>query len=101
MGPIYTRLARAHLFLRRHEEAVKWARQSIHNQAFNWPSPAYLASALGHLDRLDEARRALDEMNDLRPGISIEFVREHTPLTDSGYMDHLLDGLRKAGLAEN
>jgi adenylate cyclase len=101
IGPIYTRLASAHLFLQRHEVAVKWARQSIRNQASNWPTRAYLASALAHLDRLDEARRALDEMNEIKPGITIEFVRQHTPVTDTGYMDHLLDGLRKAGLPAN
>ena len=101
IGPIYIRLASAHLFLQRHEEAVKWARQSIRTQAFNWPSPAYLASALAHLDRLDEARRSLDVMNEIKPGITIEFVRAHTVVTDTGYMEHFLDGLRKAGLPEN
>jgi adenylate cyclase len=100
IGPIYTRLASAHLFLQRHEEAVKWARQNIRNQAFNWPSPAYLASALAHLDRLDEARSALDVMNEIKPGITIEFIRAHTVVIDSGYMDHFLDGLRKAGMPE-
>ena len=101
IGPIYTRLARAHLFLGRHEEAVKWTRQTIRDQSFNWPTRAYLTSALAHLDRLDEAQHALDELNILEPGITIEFVREHTPLIDTGYMNHFLDGLRKAGLPEN
>ena len=100
-GLIYTRMARAHLFLQRHEEAVKWARRSIRNRAFNWPTLAYFASALAHLDRLDEAHRALDEMNEREPGITVAFVRERTPVTDTGYMDHFLDGLRKAGLPEN
>ena len=107
MGPTYARMARAHLFLRRHEEAVKWARQGMRYQAFNWPIFANLASALAHLDRLDEARRVLNEMNERDamnehgPGITVAFVREHTPVTDTGYMNHLLDGLRKAGLPEN
>ncbi len=101
MGPNYGRMSRAHLFLRRHEEAVKWARQGMRHQAFNWPIFANLASALAHLDRLDEACRVLEEMNERDPGITVAFVREHTPVTDSGYMDHLLDGLRKAGLPEN
>ena len=101
MGPNYGRMSRALLSLRRHEEAVKWARQGMRYQAFNWPIFASLAAALAHLDRLDEAGRVLEEMNERDPGITVGFVREHTPVTDTGYMNHLLDGLRKAGLPEN
>ena len=78
----------------------------MRHQAHNWPIYANLASALAHLDRLDEARRAIDAMNERDAmnehgqGLTIAFIREHTPVTDIGYMDHLLDGLRKAGLPE-
>jgi hypothetical protein len=72
----------------------------MRNRAFNWPLLANLASALAHLDRLDEARHALDEMNEHEAGITVEFVRAHTAVSDTGYMNHFLDGLRKAGLPE-
>jgi adenylate cyclase len=98
MGPNYARLARAHLFLQMHEEAVKYSRQGIRHHGVSWPIFANLASALAHLDRLDEARGALNEMNEREPGITVAFVREHTPATNASYMDHFLDGLRKAGL---
>ena len=101
IGPTYSRMARTHLFLRRHEEAVNWARQALRHQNTNWPLNSNLVSALAHLDRLDEARSALDELEKRRPGIMIEFIRTHTTVTDPGYMEHLLDGLRKAGLPEN
>ncbi len=100
IGPTYARMARAHLFLQRHEEAVNWARQGMRRHGINWPIFANLTSALAHLDRLDEARRALDEVNERVPGITVAFIREHTPVTDTGYMDHFLNGLRKAGVPE-
>ncbi len=100
IGPTYSRMARTHLFLRRHEEAVKWARQALLHININWPLISNLVSALAHLDRQDEARSALDEMENHRPGITIGFIRAHSTVTDPGYMDHLLDGLRKAGLPE-
>ena len=49
---------------------------------------------------MDDARRALDEMQKFEPGITIGFVRDHTTVTHSDYIDHLIDGLRKAGLPE-
>jgi len=107
IGPTYARLARAYLFLQRHQETVKWAQQGMRHQAHNWPIYASLVSALAHLDRLDEARRVIGEMNKrddmIEHGqeLTVAFIREHTPVTDTGYMEHLLDGLRKAGLPEN
>jgi hypothetical protein len=41
-------------------------------------------------DRLDEHGRQ----------VTVTFIQEHTPITDTGYMEHFLDGLRKAGLPE-
>ena len=55
-------------------------------------------SIAGHLGRLDEARRALDEIQRRQPEITIGFVQDHTTFTYSDYMDHFMDGLRKAGL---
>jgi len=57
-------------------------------------------SLLVHLGRGDEAHQALTDMIEFRPGISLSFVRKTLPITNSDYMDHLLDGLRKAGLSE-
>lgn len=93
-------MARAYLVLHRYKEAVKWARQGRRHQSLPWPSLAIPASALAHLDRLKEARRALDETNEREPGITVEFVREHTTVSDADYIGHFLDGFRKVGLPE-
>ncbi len=98
IGVTLSRMGRTYLFLHRHEEAVKWVRQGLRHPNIGWPLNVNLVSALAHLDRLDEARSVADEMENLQPGITIGFIREHTAVTDTGYMEHLLDGLRKAGL---
>ncbi len=100
IGITHNRMGRAYLFLRQHENAVEWSKSALRHQNVGWPSAANLASALCHLGRLDDARRALDEMQKFQPGITIGFVRDHTTVTHSDYMDHLIDGLRKAGLPE-
>ena len=42
----------------------------------------------------------MKELMDAQPQATISFVKEYMPITDADCMDHLLDGLRKAGLPE-
>jgi adenylate cyclase len=92
--------AMAHLYLHQHEEAVEWAAKAIRFPNAFWPVRAVLASALAHLDREAEAKQAVDDLLQARPGIGLAFVRETVPTEDQGYMDHFINGLTKAGLAE-
>ena len=92
--------AMAHLYLHQHEEAVEWAAKSIRFPNAFWVVRAVLASALGHLDRKAEAKQAVDDLLQFRPGSSLEFVRETVPTDDQDYLNHLLSGLSKAGLPE-
>jgi adenylate cyclase len=100
IGPTHARMARAFLFLRQHEKAVEWARTGLRHPNINWPIHSYLVSALSHLGIQDEARRALDDLLEFRPSITIGFIGEHLPITDTDYRDHLLEGLRRAGMPE-
>ncbi len=100
IGPFTARLAHAYLFLGRHEEAVEWARKALRYPNISWPVHVFLVSALAHLGRQDETRQALDNLLRFRSGMTIAVVREHLPVSDAGYLDHLIDGLRKAGLPE-
>ena len=100
IGVMHARMGRAYLFLRQHEKAVEWSRSGLRHQNVGWPAAANLAAALGHLGRPEEARRALDDMRRLQPGITVGFVRDHTPVIHADYMDHFIDGLREAGLPE-
>jgi len=58
------------------------------------------ASALALLDRIDDARGALDRARQLQRNISVKFVDNVLPITDKTYHDIFVGGLVKAGLPE-
>jgi adenylate cyclase len=100
LGQFMLRIAESHLFMKRHEEAADWARRSLRE-----PNPVFsrwciLISALGHLGRADESRTAVESFLQFTPDASIAKVRDYWPISDPDSMEHLLDGLRKAGLPE-
>jgi tetratricopeptide (TPR) repeat protein len=100
IGITLSRVGLAHLCLRRHEDAVAWLKNGVRHQNTGWPAYAYLISALGHLGLFDETRRWQDEMLRRQPEVTVDFARQHTTVASSEYMDHMIDGLRKAGLPE-
>jgi hypothetical protein len=53
------------------------------------------------LNREDEAARAIADLLRLRPEITVTAIGEWWPISDADSRAHLLDGLRKAGLAED
>ena len=94
-----TFMARAHLTARRYEEAAEWARKAV-----EWRDDAplphlILASSLGHLGQSNEAQTALDKCESIRPGYVAKPDNWH-PYKNADDQEHLLDGLRKAGLPE-
>ena len=99
MGSFLVRTADAHLFMREYDEAVAWARKALREPGFQWSRYAVLLSALGHLDRSEEARRVLQDFLPRRPDFSIDFVRTTHLISDPDDMDHYLGGLRKAGVS--
>jgi non-specific serine/threonine protein kinase len=60
--------------------------------------PAILAAALGQLGRHDEAAKALQDLLALRPYFAAEAREEYAKLYDEEHAEHIIDGLRKAGL---
>ncbi|MFP6744972.1 MAG: tetratricopeptide repeat protein [Alphaproteobacteria bacterium] len=87
--------------LQRYDEAVELARETIREPraAGFWPSTA-LASALGNLDRTDEARAALEEAFKEKPDMTLAYLIEPLPTKEPDGLNPFLDGLRKAGLTE-
>ena len=63
-------------------------------------SRALLASTLGHLGRLEEARQIWRELKEINPRYSYADHFARLPFRDPAEADKLTDGLRKAGLAE-
>jgi tetratricopeptide (TPR) repeat protein len=88
-----------------YEQAAAWFRRSIEANP-NFPHTHFhLASALAHLDRLDQAHSALKAGLALNPTYAISSDRAiWTSVSDHptflARLELLLDGLRKAGAPE-
>ncbi|MEO8666906.1 MAG: adenylate/guanylate cyclase domain-containing protein [Bauldia sp.] len=63
-------------------------------------SRAFLASALGHLGEVDEARRVWREMMDINPRYAFEGHVGRLPFKHRADVDRIKEGLTKAGLPE-
>jgi TolB-like protein/Tfp pilus assembly protein PilF len=91
--------------LGRDQEAVDWLRRSIEANRNNPPVHLFLAAALAHLDRPEEARAAVQTALTLNPKASIARFRSNfgsfsdNPVYQAG-IERICDGLRKAGLPE-
>jgi TolB-like protein len=60
----------------------------------------YLIAAYAHLDRMERARSCAAEMLRGRPNFTLRDVGFTEPFTDPADLEHLVGGLRKAGLPE-
>ncbi len=90
-------LAGAHYQLHHYEEAVEIGRRAWALNR-NWPAGLrYVVAGLSQLDRIDEAQTPLAELRLLN--VSLAFVEGNLQrlFTDRDAVEHILDGLRKAG----
>jgi len=90
-------LAGAHYQMRHYSEAVEAGRRSWSLNR-NWPiGLRYVVAGLGQLDRIEEAQEPLAALKlmDANLEYSASVFRRNWP--DPADVDHLLDGLRKAG----
>ena len=88
------------IMLGRYEEGLDWAQK-----AQRQPSTALWAflpeaSALALLDRIDQARAALERARRLQQDVSVAFVDKVLPITDTDYREIFVGGLIKAGMPE-
>jgi adenylate cyclase len=90
----------AHFAAERYREAVDWYERAIGQRADLYPPHMGLAASYAHLGRLEEARVAFDSLLRLQPRISEPLVRIIHASAEEGYLERMIDGLRKAGLKE-
>jgi adenylate cyclase len=101
-------LGQAYFSGRRYEEAVDALKKIRNPVAF---VRSWLVASLGHAGKEDEARRAAKEVVTAAqaeladvgvpyPQSWLEFVAARCPFKHRAELEHLLDGLRKAGLSE-
>ena len=87
--------------MRQYEAAVEWANKAIRDPNCQYWANAHLASALGHLDRINHARTAVDELLRQKPEFSCSYARKHLfYIKNSVQIEHYINGLRKASLPE-
>jgi adenylate cyclase len=91
-------LAGAHYQLGHYEQAIEAGRRSWTLNR-NWPvGLTYVLAALGQLGRMEEARTVLPSFKALRPTDLAGWERNaRRVFTDRAAVDHLRDGLRRAG----
>jgi adenylate cyclase len=91
-------LAAAHYQLRHYEQAIEAGRRSWSLNR-NWPvGLTYVVASLAQLGRIEEARTALVNFKELRRTDLAGWERSaRRVFTDAAPVDHLREGLRKAG----
>ena len=95
-----TMRAQALITMARYEEALEWASKAARLPNAHSHVLGAVASSLGHLGRIDEARRALGEILRLRPDYSRRLVEASFPYRHREDLERYLEGLRKAGLPD-
>ncbi len=90
----------AYFAARDFEKSLESARNGIRER------PEYVGAwrmtviALSQLNRLDEARAALEEVKRFQPSISLKWAREFAPWTRQADLDLYVESFRRAGLTE-
>jgi adenylate cyclase len=98
-GPYQHFLAQAHFALGHFEEAVAALKTRLARQPDSDVSHVLLAACYGHLGRADEARAEWQEALRVNPNYSIEERRQILPYKNPADFEHVVEGLRKAGLS--
>ena len=91
-------LGLAHLMLGNYETAAAHFRERVRLSPETDLSRALLASALGHLGRVDEARQVWRELMDINPAYSFTAHMNRLPFVNPTEPDKIAAGLAKAGL---
>ena len=93
-------LGLANYTLRRYAEAARVLRECTSRLPnAQWPH-SWLAAACGQLGELEEARKEAAEVLRINPGFTIEGIKRLFVYKDPKEVEHILDGMRKAGLPE-
>jgi adenylate cyclase len=93
-------MAMAHAASGRYEEAVDWANRSVQHKPEYPVAYLVLAGSYAALERLDEARSALQEALPLNPAYSLSGLRLALAGADAAYRERIIDALRRAGMPE-
>jgi adenylate cyclase len=104
LEPAYTEqylhlLGVANFLAHKYETAAAIFRERIRLVPETDYSRAMLASALGHIGELDEAKRIWFELKEINPQYSFEGHIGRLPFADPADVGRIADGLKKAGIS--
>jgi adenylate cyclase len=89
-----------HFIAERYEEAVAWANKVIAERPETPAGHRLLAASLAQLGRIEEARRAMEDVLSMTPGLTATLLRNITHFKNPADFDRYIDALRKAGLPD-
>jgi adenylate cyclase len=90
----------AHFKAGRYGECTEWVKEGLLERPSAVWAYRVLGAAYGQLDRLDEARHAVDILLESHPDVTISHIVELIPGGDPDYNARFAEGLRAAGLPE-
>jgi len=90
--------AQAYFHLEEYEKAADILRRRLVRKPDSDISLALLASAYGHLGKLDESREAWARLLQVNPDYSLEDRRKLLPYKNPADFEQILEGLRKSGI---
>ena len=93
-------LGTAYFIAGNHETAAASFKERVAMAPTSDLSRAFLACALGHLGKTEEAHQVWRELKEINPRYSYAAHIGRLPFKDPADADKFTDGLRKAGLAE-
>lgn len=88
----------ADLMMRRYDTAIAAIRRSITRNPDAMPPHLFLAACYGHLGDEARAREAMSEVHRIQPDLTMGTVKTIYVYKRTEDLDHLIDGLRRAGL---
>jgi adenylate cyclase len=91
-------LALAHYLARRYDEALGHAMEVVETRPSWWLGQLIFCATLGALGRDEEAAQALENVKRMRSSLDASAL-DILPFARARDREHLLDGLRKAGLS--
>ena len=93
-------LGSAYLVAGQFDDAVAALRERIRLAPKTDLSRAFLASALGHLGTIEEARSVWNELKDINPKYSLDEHLARLPFQNHADLEGIKQGLAKAGLPD-
>jgi len=93
-------MALAHLFAGRLEAALSWAEKAHRDLPSFLMAVGVIAASHALAGRSDQARRAMEQLRQLDPTLSLSNLADWLPIRRAGDFATLADGLRRAGLPE-